>query len=290
MKHALRGVVAGIAVLLAVQLSAGTNAAKTALHIEGMTCGSCATAVKNVLSMTSGVMDATVSYAEKRADVTFDPAETTPQKIAGAIADALNYQVTVLGINPSPVSMKSASPKACADSKPPAGKPIALASYRIDELRNEFNRASDRVRVVALLSPTCGACQSGQRVVQSVFTKFSDPQLRGFVVWLPMLSSDDKRSAEVQAGAFTDPRVTQRWDKNRDAGVMLARTLKLNSSAWDVYLLYAPGVKWTGDAPPPPSFWMHQLKPESGADQSVCLNPGVMTAKVDALLRGGKKG
>ena len=28
--------------------------------------------------------------------------------------------------------------------------------------------------------------------------------------------------------------------------------------AWDVYLLFAPGIEWK-DHPPPPSFWMHQL-------------------------------
>jgi hypothetical protein len=28
--------------------------------------------------------------------------------------------------------------------------------------------------------------------------------------------------------------------------------------AWDAYLLFAPGIEWD-EAPPPPSFWMHQL-------------------------------
>jgi hypothetical protein len=37
--------------------------------------------------------------------------------------------------------------------------PIALAPYRLNDLRAEFNRASDRVRIVALLSPTCGGDQ-----------------------------------------------------------------------------------------------------------------------------------
>ena len=164
-------------------------------------------------------------------------------------------------------------------------KPVTLVSYRSDELRDQFNRASDRVRVVALLSPTCGACQYGQRVVQSIFTKIDDPRLRGFVVWLPMLSDDDQREAELQATTFTDPRVTQRWDGRRESGTRFSKTLQLKSAAWDVYLLYAPGVKWSGETPPQPTFWMHQLRSESGADQRVCLNPAVMMSKVNALLR-----
>ena len=30
--------------------------------------------------------------------------------------------------------------------------------------------------------------------------------------------------------------------------------------AWDVYLVYKPGVKWEGPRPPRPTFWMHQLE------------------------------
>ncbi|HEX9459046.1 MAG TPA: heavy metal-associated domain-containing protein [Thermoanaerobaculia bacterium] len=71
--------------------------ATTTLHIEGMTCGSCATAVKIVLQKTAGVVSSTVSYEEKRAIVTYDPAKTTPAKIAGAISTALRYKVSVEG-------------------------------------------------------------------------------------------------------------------------------------------------------------------------------------------------
>jgi len=62
-----------------------------------MTCGSCATAVKIVLQKTAGVVSSTVSYEEKRAIVTYDPAKTTPAKIAGAISTALRYKVSVEG-------------------------------------------------------------------------------------------------------------------------------------------------------------------------------------------------
>jgi copper chaperone CopZ len=240
-----------------------------------MTCGSCATAVKIVLDDTPGVTGAAVSYADKRADVTFDTQKTTPQKIAAAITAKLPYTVTVIG-GKKAVASANVSPS------------ISLAAYRAEELRDEFNRASDRVRVVALLSPTCSYCQHGQRVVQSVFSKFSaDQRLRGFVVWLPMLPTDDERAAMAQAGAFTDARLRQEWDGSRASGVLLSKTLNLKRAAWDVYLLYAPGVKWTGDVPPQPTFWMHQLRADSGADQKACLNPAVFLSKVAELLRRG---
>lgn len=283
--------VAIVALFAFAQSARAANATAT-LHIEGMTCAGCETAVKMVLKKAPGVISSEVSYEEKRAIVSYDAAKTTPERIAKAVADALSYKVTVAGATAKPV--KAAASATSCDVPvvmPKAAKPVSLASYRTDELRSEFNRASDRVRVVALLSPTCGICQKGQRVVQSVFSKHpNDARLRGFVVWLPMLPSDSKESAGAQAAGFVDGRLMQQWDGNRASGDLLAKTLALKGSAWDVYLLYAPGVKWTGDQPPAPTFWMHQLREESGADQRACLNPAVFEGKVAKLLRPAKAG
>jgi len=259
------------------------------LEIEGMTCGSCATAVKIVLQKTPGVAAARVSYEEKRAVVSYDAAKTTPEKIAAAVRSQLPYTVRPADVpHPKVGTTTGAVEGSCAAAATPAGVAIPLAGYHADELRSAFNAAKDRVRVVALLSPTCGACQQGQRAVQSVFTKYAtDQRLRGFVVWLPMLKNDNASAAAAQAGAFTDPRVVQRWDSSRTSGHLLAKTLKLNTPAWDVYLVYAPGVTWNGDDAPQPTFWMHQLRSDSGADQKACLNPAALIAKVGELL--GKK-
>ena len=284
-------VVIALTLLLALSVPLSAATATTTLHIEGMTCAGCETAVKLVLQKTPGVTNQQVSYEAKQAIVTYDPSKTTPQKIASAIADALTYKVTVAG-SAAPASKQKIAASSCDVPvvMPTVAKPVALAAYHTQQLRDEFNRASDRVRVVALLSPTCGVCQKGQRVVQSVFSKYpNDARLRGFVVWLPMLPSDSKETAGAQAASFVDQRLVQQWDGDRSSGNLMAKTLALKGSAWDVYLLYAPGVKWTGDQPPAPTFWMHQLRAEDGADQRACLNPAVFTGKVAALL-GTMKG
>ena len=274
--------------------TAAATTAKTAttnLHIEGMTCGGCATAVKLVLQKTPGVVSSSLSYEEKRAAVTFDPAQTTPAKIADAIATALTYRVSVED-GPQHVATSAVPASGSCDTPPSpvaTAKPITLPSYRLDALRTAFNSASEQVRVVALLSPTCGFCQKGQRVVESVFTKYpNDNRLRGFVVWLPMLPGDNESAAGAQAGSFIDRRVAQQWDGDRASGKLVAKTLNLKGNAWDVYLLYAPGVTWTGAEPPAPTFWMHQLRADTGADQRACLNPTVFTGKVAGLLSAQK--
>lgn len=85
----------GIIAAFAFAHTARAANATTTLHIEGMTCAGCETAVKMVLKKTAGVISSDVSYEEKRAVVSYDAAKTTPEKIAKAVADALSYKVTV---------------------------------------------------------------------------------------------------------------------------------------------------------------------------------------------------
>ena len=282
-----------VAVLLAAFAATLQGATtKTTLRVEGMTCTGCETAVRMVLKKVPGVTSADVSYEKKQAVVTYDPSRTTPAKLAAAIAEAFGYKVTVASGTVAPIASAAAAPSCEVPVKvPTSGKTIALAPYGTNKLREEFNRTSDRLRVVALLSPTCGICQTGQRVVESVFSKYpKDTRLRGFVVWLPILPTDSEKYAGAQAAAFVDSRVTQQWDGERVSGALLAKTLGLKGTAWDIYLLYAPGVRWTGEQPPAPTFWMHQLRAESRADQSTCLNPSVFVGKVASLIGLSKGG
>lgn len=85
-----------------IPVSASTTrtpaAAKVAtLRIDGMTCGACATAVKQVLKNLNGVKDAHLSFAEKKGVVTYDPAKVTPEEIAKAVTEKLPaYKATVI--------------------------------------------------------------------------------------------------------------------------------------------------------------------------------------------------
>jgi len=71
--------------------------AVTTFHIEGMTCGACATAVKQVLKKVDGVKEVRVSYEEKKAVVTYDAVKVTPEKIARTVSEKLpTYKATVV--------------------------------------------------------------------------------------------------------------------------------------------------------------------------------------------------
>lgn len=65
------------------------------LKITGMTCAGCAVAVKMAARQVDGVSAIEVSYEDGRADVTFDPAKTTPDAIAQAITKGSGFEAEV---------------------------------------------------------------------------------------------------------------------------------------------------------------------------------------------------
>lgn len=159
----------------------------------------------------------------------------------------------------------------------------AMSSVDTDVVRKEFNTSSDKVRIVALLSPTCAGCRSGHGVVGQVLKKFSSPQLKAILVWEPMRDGDNPAAATHQAEAVRDPRITQGWNENKNVGKLFGETLDLHDIAWDVYLVYKPRIKWEAQQPPRPTFWMHQLQ---GVDPKLllCENPARLSAEVGKLL------
>ena len=71
---------------LEVKLHRSTVVTSITLHINGMSCGHCLNAVKNALSGAEGVHLKSVQMG--RADIEYDPAVTTPEKIRDVVADA----------------------------------------------------------------------------------------------------------------------------------------------------------------------------------------------------------
>lgn len=163
--------------------------------------------------------------------------------------------------------------------------PVApMAPLNATDVRKLFNDSSKKVRVVALLSPTCPGCQSGHAIVGKVLKKFPSQELQTIFVWEPMRDGDDAASATRQAATIQDPRISQGWDGSRNLGNLFAETLDLHETAWDVYLVYKPGIKWDETEPPHPTFWMHQLQ---GVDPGLllCVDPNRLGAGVGKLLR-----
>lgn len=155
----------------------------------------------------------------------------------------------------------------------------------LDPLIERFNEDKDKLRFVALLSPTCGGCLRGARAIeQSILEAFPDTDVSVHVVWLPMLGSDNEAAAKRSSRMYQDSRVHQYYDPDRSAGwaytndVFPDMSEKMQAAlpadhvlrteggppgkgaAWDIYMLYEPGIEWT-DAVPEPTSWVMQTIP-----------------------------
>jgi mercuric ion transport protein len=62
------------------------------LKVTGMTCAGCEAAVKIAAKKIDGVTNVTISYAKAAAQVTYDPAKTTPDAIAKVIREKTGYK------------------------------------------------------------------------------------------------------------------------------------------------------------------------------------------------------
>ncbi len=113
--------------------------------------------------------------------------------------------------------------------------------------------------------------------------------LKGFAVWLPMMAEDSSNAADLEAKSFEGLPVAHIWDPERRLGELYTKILGLTSTAWDVYFLYPPGVKWEGSDPPQPAFWMHQLRGDSGVYRGLRLNPVRLTQEILEMLGEGNE-
>jgi hypothetical protein len=174
-------------------------------------------------------------------------------------------------------------PKTNRATSPAGAHSVRMSSVNAADLRREFNAFSQKVRIVALLSPTCAECQSGHAVVGGIMKKFPSPNLQALLVWEPMRATDNRAAAAEQAATVQDARISQGWNTSRDVGHLFGATLDLNEIAWDVYLIYKPGITWEGEKPPHPTFWMHQLD-EADPSLLLCVNPSRLSSEVGKLL------
>src|SRR5574339_187067 len=124
-------------------------------------------------------------------------------------------------------------------------------------------------------------CLQGAQLVQVILEENKTETLRGLIVWIPMLDTDNLAAANERETRFSDPRVKQFWDQDRRFGSLLSQTLKISIQiAWDVYLIYLPNHPWKTEFPPSPEFWMHQ----QNENMSLYLDPPRLRQYVRALL------
>ena len=65
------------------------------LKVSGMSCGECAKTVEKEAKKIDGVKTAKVSQPKGEAEITYDPAKTSPESIAKKISDKTGFKAQV---------------------------------------------------------------------------------------------------------------------------------------------------------------------------------------------------
>lgn len=84
--------------------------------------------------------------------------------------------------------------------------------FKLQGVKDQFNKARNSVRVLTIFSPTCLVCQYGQAVVHELFKEIDAKTLKGFSVWLPVMKGDTEESAQAESEITPDDRIEHIWD------------------------------------------------------------------------------
>jgi copper chaperone CopZ len=222
----------------------GDATTKTTIAIKGMTCGGCVAAVKVQLERTEGVTGYEVSLERGEAQVSYDAARTTPEKIAESVSKT-GFEASVRKADSDKTSDGAAKPsgvataggcdgascerdccksakRASSRAQDPEAAGLVSLVQGISPLASAFNASKARPRFLAVLSPTCSACVHGAEAVKTAILPAGDA-VEVFVVWAPMLDSDGAAAAGASSAIVAAPHVRQYWDPARRVGASLRK-------------------------------------------------------------------
>jgi hypothetical protein len=107
-------------------------------------------------------------------------------------------------------------------------------------VQKAFNADSGKVRVLMLVSPTCGVCLRGASdVTEDILKRKGGKNISLYVVWVPRLHALEKNVSPA-TGVVATSWAKQYWDGQDLLGEQYREVLDWNDFAWDVYMLYGP--------------------------------------------------
>lgn len=112
-----------------------------------------------------------------------------------------------------------------------------------------------------------------------MLSRIASKKLTALVVWVPQLFGTQPDAVRASR-LIDDPRALHYWDGSDVTGIEFGRVLLTPQAAWDVYLAYAPGIRWTENLPPRPTYWMQQL----GLTNAPYLDASTLADRIRGLL------
>jgi hypothetical protein len=183
----------------------------------------------------------------------------------------------------TPAGTAPPAPKAAA--APPAVRPPVIhdIATRLD-LREPFNAAQGKVRIIAFLSPTCSHCYVNAKSLQDeVLDKMPGADIVVYAMWLKVLDTDNRAAIDAAATVLHDARVQHYWDPKRTLNAQLLDSIYLDVQVrmYNVFLLYGRQATWETHLPRA-GFWMQDYRGAPGPQWKA----STMAEEIGKAMRG----
>jgi hypothetical protein len=116
-------------------------------------------------------------------------------------------------------------------------------------LRAAFNADAGKVRVLMVVSPTCGECLEGASEVSEQVAEINQGRtVPLYVMWVPRRGGREK-DVPAATRVIADTSAHEFWDGNDLLGMQYKQVLGWSGNAWDVYMVYGPKANGAGTFP-----------------------------------------
>ncbi len=137
---------------------------------------------------------------------------------------------------------------------------LVVLGEDLQQLKDDFNAAQGKVRLLFLSGPTCGICLRGMADLNDEFLAKmqSDARLATFVVHVPTMSAEAHHAVD-SIPLLDGPRVNHYWEETGIIGQHFTEVMDVRMYVWDFWAIYGPEYRWDGLLPPVPDYYEHQL-------------------------------
>jgi len=151
------------------------------------------------------------------------------------------------------------------DSTQATGPAYAVIDESLQELKDDFNAAAGKVRLLFISGPSCGICLRGMADLNDEFLAAAqdDDRLQTFVVHVPTLGAKEKHAAD-SIPLLQGLNIHHYWEESGIIGVLYRDAMDVPMYVWDFWAIYGPDALWEGEFPPLPDYFEHQLGVTSG--------------------------
>jgi hypothetical protein len=139
----------------------------------------------------------------------------------------------------------------CGRGKPEARHkgdlPYEVLDKAFQPLRRDFEDADGKVRLVGIVTPTCGECiENVAAVDQRLLPAIPGEDLEVFLVWVCTVPPDVEVRTRTLAETYADPRIRHYWDGSGRIARAFGRHAGLadGAPAYGLYYLYGRADTW----------------------------------------------